>query len=77
MVGFGNNPFPRMESTLSFGGRGDSQIAHADISPTTVVVKRGWVWHLKREGDQQIKLFVVLIVPETPSPNLGPLLDQI
>src|SRR5882724_8727080 len=74
MVGSGSNPFARRETSFPFVVRGDSEIAYAHINPDDLcVLLRRWVRSLDLYRDQQVKLLVRLVIPQTSSAYLGPI----
>src|SRR5260370_34130691 len=76
MVGFGNNGFARMESTLPLGGRGHRQVTHTDINPNDApLCLWGWLCYLNFQGDEQVELLVGLVVPQLGSTKLGTMRD--
>src|SRR5204863_6478862 len=77
MVRFGHAPLARMKGRLSAHGRRDGQIAHADIHAHNALVRGGlWLGGFDGEGEQQVKLFLSLIIPQFGCSNLGPLLES-
>lgn len=75
--GFGHHPFARVEGTISFGGRGHSQIAYTHINPCDTGM-RFWCWLccLDLQTDEQVEVLPGFVVPEFGSPDMSALLDQ-
>jgi photosystem II stability/assembly factor-like uncharacterized protein len=72
MVGSGTNPFARMETSLPFVVGGHGKIAYTDIHADDLCVllrRRVRSFYLYR--DQQVKLFVRLVIPQMSSAYLG------
>jgi hypothetical protein len=74
VVGSGTHAFPRVETSLPFGVRSHGEVAYTHIYPDhLLVLLRGGIWSLNLYRDQQVKLFVWLVVPQTRPAYLGPI----
>src|SRR6266568_3968067 len=77
VVGFGNDPFARMERTISPGRSSYRQVTYTDIHTSyTSMCFRCGVCSLYFKGDQQIELFLGFVVPQLCSTDLGTLGNQ-
>ena len=77
MVRFLDNALSRMKGTCSLGGRGHSQIAHADINTChTGMGLWAWVCYLDLKRDEQVELLLGFVVPQLGRPKRCSCLDE-
>src|SRR5260370_16060878 len=78
VVGFGNNSLPGMEGRFSFHGATDRQVPHTHLNPChTLMGLWGWLCHLNLKGDEQVELFVGLVIPELSRSEMGTMFAEV
>src|SRR5579875_56581 len=77
MVGFGSDTLARVERACTRGGAGHCEVTHTHID-TDDLSMGFWCgigyFHLK--GDQQVAMFLWLVVPQLSDSDLGTILDE-
>src|SRR5213075_375022 len=77
MSGLGNNGFPRMEGTIPLCGATHGEVAHPHIDANHAGMRFGCgVSYLERDGNEQVKPLLGLVVPELGRADLRSLLNE-
>ncbi len=77
MVGLMSHSFPRIEGCLPCRCGSHSKIADTNIHPNNLLVTlKDWVSSLSLERNEQIEVFLGLVIPEFGIPYACSVLDQ-